>query len=317
MCVKPSPTRGYLCVMAAALMWASSGTAGKALFATGIVPIDLIQIRVTFSALIIFIIFTTLFRHLLKIRLKDIMYFVLLGSGIMALCQTSYFLAISKIQVAAAILLQYLAPSLIALYSICFWKEKITAFKLIALVLSLSGCYLVVGGYNLSLLDMNKTGIAWGLISAVAFASYSLLGERGMHRYQPWTILFYALTFASVTLNIANTPFHFLTIRFTPNQWTYILYIVIFGTILPFGLYLLGINNIRSTRASITATLEPISAAFLAYFLLGEIFEPLQILGGICVIAAVVLLQWQREHDEFSPGIIRSKKHLSRDISKE
>jgi drug/metabolite transporter (DMT)-like permease len=311
MCVEPSPTRGYLCVMAAALMWASSGTAGKALFATGIVPIDLIQIRVTLSALSIFFIFCALFRHLLKIRVKDLMYFILLGSGVMALCQTSYFFAISKIQVAVAILLQYLAPSLIALFSICFWKEKITAFKLIALVLSLAGCYLVVGGYNQSLLDMSKTGIAWGLVSAVAFALYSLLGEKGMHRYQPWTVLFYALTFASVTLNIAHSPFHFLTISFAPKQWAYILYIVVFGTILPFGLYLLGINNIRSTRASITATLEPISAAFMAYLLLGEALEPFQILGGICVITAVVLLQWQKEHDALSPETIRSQKQPS------
>lgn len=314
--MEPSPTKGYLYVMAAALMWASSGTAGKALFAGGMEPIDLIQMRVTLSAFSIFFIFGALFRHLFKIRLKDLMYFILLGSGVMALCQSSYFFAISKIQVAAAILLQYLAPSLIALFSICFWKEKISTFKLIALVLSLVGCYLVVGGYNLSLLHMNKTGIAWGLVSALAFALYSLLGERGMHRYQPWTVLFYALTFASVTLNIAHSPLHFLTIRFTPNQWTYILYIVVFGTILPFGLYLLGINNIRSTRASITATLEPISAAFMAYFLLGEILEPLQILGGISVITAVVLLQWQKEHDTLSPEIIRSQKILPKSTHK-
>ena len=304
-------TRGYLCVIAAALMWASSGTAGKALFLTGMVPFDLIQIRVTLSTLFLLLTLGFFSHHRLKIRLKDLGYFFVLGGIVMALCQSSYFLAISKIQVAAAILLQYMGPSLIALYSICFWKEKLSAFKLVALVLSLFGCYLVVGGYNLALLQMNTTGIMWGMVSAIGFAFYSLLGERGMHEYNPWTVHFYALAFASVTLNIIHTPFHYLRGSYSPAQWMYILHIVIIGTILPFGLYFVGVSNIRSTRASITATLEPISAALLAYIFVGEMMQPFQIFGGACVIVSIILLQWQREHDELSPEIIRRQKNMS------
>jgi len=310
-------TKGYVCVITAALMWASSATAGKAIFLTGMAPFELIQIRATFSAIFILIALGLFFRQLLKIRMRDLLYFLVLGGGVMALSQSSYFLAISKIQVAAAILLQYMAPSLIALYSICYWKEKLTAFKLVALVLSLFGCYLVVGGYNLSLLQMNTAGIMWGLVSAAAFACYSLLGEKGMHRYNPWTVHFYALLFASVTLNLMGSPFHYLSSSYSPRQWIYILYIVVFGTILPFGLYFVGINQIRSTRASITATLEPIFAAVLAYVFVSEMLQPLQILGGTCVIVSILLLQWQREHDELSPKIIREQRTMSRDNHRE
>ena len=298
--------------MTAALMWASSGTAGKALFLSGMAPFDLIRIRVTLSALFILISLSFFSRSLLKIRMKDLYYFLVLGGGVMALSLSSYFMAISKIQVAAAILLQYMAPSLIALYSICFWKEKLSTSKLLALVLSLSGCYLVVGGYNLALLQMNTAGILWGLASTVAFALYSLLGERGMHRYNPWTVHFYALLFAGVTLNFIQEPFHYLRVSYSLTQWMYSLYIVIFGTILPFGLYFVGISHIRSTRASITATLEPISAAVFAYVFVGEVLQPFQILGGACVIISIVLLQWQKEHDELSPEIIRRQKNLTK-----
>ncbi len=301
-------TRGYVSVITAALLWASSGTAGKALFISGMAPFDLIRIRVTLSALFIAITLALFSRPLLKIRPKDIGYLLVLCGGVMALCQSSYFLAISRIQVAAAILLQYLAPSLVALYSICFWKEKLTAFKLIALMLSLLGCYLIVGGYNLALLEMNRTGIMWGLISAVAFATYSLLGERGMHRYNPWTVHCYALLFAGVILNFIHTPVSYLSSSYSPIQWLGILYIVIFGTILPYGLYFVGISHIRSTRASITATLEPISAAVLAYVFVGEGLQPFQIIGGICVILSIAFLQWQRDHDTLSPEFIRNRK---------
>lgn len=310
-------TRGYLCVVTAALMWASSGTAGKELFISGMAPYDLIRIRVTLSAMFILMALGLFSRDLLKIRMKDLPYFIVLGSGLMALCQSSYFMAISRIQVAAAILLQYLAPSLVALYSACFWKEKLTPIKLIALVLSLTGCYLAVGGYNLALLKMNTSGIMWGLISAAAFASYSLLGEKGMQSYNPWTVHFYALLFASVSLNVILPPFQYPLYSYPATQWMHIIYIVIFGTILAYGLYFVGINHIRSTRASITATLEPISAAVFAYVFVGETMQPLQIVGGACVIVSIMLLQFRREHDELSPEIIRRQKDLTSHHSRE
>jgi drug/metabolite transporter (DMT)-like permease len=83
---------------------------------------------------------------------------------------------------------------------------------------------------------------------------------------------------------------------------------VVFGTLIPFGLYLVGVNYIRSTRTIITATLEPIAAAFLAYFLLGEALSGLQITGGLSVIAAIAMLQWEREHDTLSPELIRRQQ---------
>ena len=84
-------------------------------------------------------------------------------------------------------------------------------------------------------------------------------------------------------------------------------YVVVIGTIIPFGLYFIGVNYIRSTRTIITATLEPISAAVMAFFLLGEVLEAWQILGGIAVVAAIVLLQLQREQDDFTPEMIRKR----------
>jgi drug/metabolite transporter (DMT)-like permease len=90
-------------------------------------------------------------------------------------------------------------------------------------------------------------------------------------------------------------------------QWAWIFYIAVAGTILPFGLYLTGINFIRSTRASITATLEPISAGFIAFFALGEAMEPLQMLGGALVITAVAVLQLSQEQDEMAPALIRAR----------
>jgi drug/metabolite transporter (DMT)-like permease len=300
--------KGYLCVMTGAMMWASSGTAGKALFEGGVKALDLVQIRVTLASIILFLFLVVFSRDSLKIRPKDIGYFLLLGGVFMALVQGTYFYTISKIQVAAAILIQYLAPIFVAVYSMVFWNERSTLCKITALCMAFGGCYLVVGGYDLELLRMNRLGIMGGLASAVCFAGYSLLGERGMHRYKPWTVLFYALVFSIPTWHILHPPFQYVRLAFDLSQWLWMVYIAVVGTILPFGLFFVGVNYIRSTRASITATLEPISAGFFAFFVLGETMEILQIAGGAMVIGAIVLLQIQQEQDMLAPAMIRAER---------
>jgi len=300
-------TRGYLYVMAAAVLWASSGTAGKALFNRGMTPFELVQIRVTLSTIILAVIYGLFARDSLKIRWRDLGYFFIIGGITMAGVHVAYFYAISKIQVAAAILLEYLSPIFVAVFSICFWKEKLTWVKAFALILAVSGCYLVVGGYDLQLMVMNRMGILSGLAAAVFFAAYTLLGERGMHRYSPRTLLFYALAFSALTMHVIYPPFHYLRGDFTVTEWGWIVYIVVLGTILPFALYFMGINYIRSTRAMITSTLEPISAGFIAFLFLGETLESFQIAGGGLVISAIVSLQLQRERDTLAPALIRAR----------
>jgi drug/metabolite transporter (DMT)-like permease len=271
-----------------------------------------VQIRATLSALLLAVAFGLCSRNLFRIRPIDLGYFFVLGGIAMALVQVTYFYAISKIQVAAAIFIQYLAPIIVAFFAISFWKERLTAAKLLSLLLSLTGCYLVVGGYSFQLLHMNRLGILSGLASAFCFAAYTLMGERGMHRYSPWTVIFYALLFAACSLHILYRPFLYLVAGYTLKQWGWMLYISIVGTLMPFGLFFVGVNHIRSTRASITATLEPISAGFIAYLFLGESLEPLQIFGGALVVVAIVLLQLRREHDELAPSLIRQRIGQSR-----
>ncbi len=303
-----SSAKGYLCVVVAALMWASSGTAGKALFDAGMSPFDLAQIRVILASAIILLVFLFFSRDLLRIRPRDIPFFLFLGGVVMAVVTGSYLYTISKIQVAAAILIQYLAPIFVAIFAMLFWKERPTFLKITALFLAFGGCFLVVGGYNLKLLQMNLLGILGGLTSAITFAGYSLLGERAMHRYKPWTVLFYALAFSALTWHVVYPPFTYFRAGYSLAEWGWIFYISIVGTILPFGLFFAGINHIRSTRASITATLEPIFAGFLAFMLLGETLLLLQVVGGCMVILAIVVLQLQQEHDELAPALIRTQK---------
>ncbi len=298
-------TLGYLAVIAAGFLWASSGALSKALFLEGITPFELVQARVTIATVVMALCLKSFAKRSFLIRFKDLAYFMVLGGLALALVQASYLYTISKMPVAAAILIQYTSPILVAAYSICFWGERLTALKSIALFLSLFGCYLVVGAYNLELLKLNREGTVAGLLSAGLFAMYSLLGERGMRRYQPWTVVFYALIFATATWNIFQPPFHFLYAGYSWGQWAFLLYIGIFGTVIPFVCFFIGVDHIRSTRATITSTIEPIAAGVIAFIFLGESLEDLQLLGGGFVVLAIILLQVQTEKDQLAPETIR------------
>jgi len=285
---------GYVYVVLAAGLWALSGTAAKYLFQGGMSPFELVQLRTTISAAMLFVWLAVRKRSLLSIARKDYLYFPLLGIMLGAM-QFTYLYSISRIQVAAAVLLQYQAPVLIAAYALFFNRKRLSVVTLASLFGAVMGCYLMVGAYNLDLLHMNRTGIISGLASAVAFALYSVRSEYGMRTYAPWTVLFYALLFAAAIWNVLHPPFSAFRARYGASAWQWILFICLFGTVLPFGLYNEGIKRIRSTRASITATLEPIMAGVIAYMFLGEMMEPWQIMGAGLVIASILLLQVKQD----------------------
>jgi len=299
--------RGYTFVILAALLWGVSGSAAKFLFNSGVTPFQLVQLRLTIAVGTLFIWMLLRSPARLKVARQDILYFALFGTVGMGLCQFTYLFAISRIHVAAAILLQYLAPSFIALYAVVFARERLSWPTLVALLGATCGCYLVVGAYTLDLLTMNLAGIISGVLSAVTFAWYSIHGEYGMRRYNPWTVLFYALLFAGLVWNIFYPPLEAFRHDYGLLEWGWILYIGVCGTLLPFGLYLQGVNYIRATRASITATLEPITAGIVAYLFLNEIMGPLQIFGGILVIGSIILLQLKQEYDAKAPALMRQE----------
>jgi len=300
-------SRGYACVALAAVLWASNGAAAKFLFGEWVSPFQLVQLRLTITAATLLVWLLARQPSLLRISGRDVLYFIVLGTCGMAAVNITYMFAISRIQVAAAILLEYLSPIFIAAYFVLFAGEGLRLVTIAAMAGAIVGCFFAVGGYNLDMLSMNLTGILSGLGAAVAFAWWSIQGEYGMRRYDPWTVMFYASAVAALEWNFIHPPLEAFGHAYPIHVWGWILYVGIAGTLIPFGLYLEGINLIRATRASITSTLEPMVAGFLAYFFLGETLEGLQVLGGVMVIAAIILLQLQSEEDPRAPAFIRAE----------
>ena len=134
-----SDKTGYLFVAAAALLWAISGTASKFIFSSGISPIELVQFRSAGSAVLLVFVLGVQKSFLLKIAPKNIGYFALLGA-LLAVTQFTYLFAISKTLVAVAILLQYQAPLVVALYTLVVLREKLAITTVVAIDLFVTRC---------------------------------------------------------------------------------------------------------------------------------------------------------------------------------
>jgi drug/metabolite transporter (DMT)-like permease len=293
--MRKSEIQGYLYILIGATLWGVSSVVAKSLFIIGLPPAELVQIRLTLATLTLLLILLIVDRNRIIISLKDIPYFFVLGFVGVAGVQFTYYYTISKIHIGPAVLIQYLSPIWIALYAFIFQKEPLTKGKIVALLLAILGCYFTVGGYRMDLLRLNRIGIVSGLISSLFFSFYALYGEKGLKKYDPWTLILYGFGFGAVFYWILISPTKVITGGYSFKIWMAFLYIAIFSTLIPFGLYFKGIERVRATRASITATWEPVVAGITAYFVLGEVLFPLQVLGGIGVIAAIVLLQMAKE----------------------
>jgi drug/metabolite transporter (DMT)-like permease len=289
--------RGYGLAALAAACWAGGGLTAKWLFnGTGfrVGPAELSAARAILAAAMLFSYLLIARRSALKVRLRDLPFLAMFGVFGLAAVHYTYFATIELTNVPTAIVLEYLAPILVLGVSVAFLGERLTWALPAGVALSVTGCALVVGVIGGQGLRVTPTGIAWGLASAVFFAGYTVMGKYAAGRYSAWTLLTYGLGFASIFwLVFLGGPGPVVSLLSDPVRFTGVTIMAFASTVVPFGAFLKALNYVDATKASITATLEPVIAATAAY-LIPAVYEPLttlQLVGGLLVLAACVVSQ--------------------------
>lgn len=280
---------GFFAVIAAAFMWGVGGSVAKFLFNQAVSPFLLVKIRLTLSCLLLVAGIALYDRHLLVIKRKDIPYFAVLGMGGMALMQFSYFFTISITNVATAVFLQYLSPVLMAAYAVIWEKEKFTLRRAGAVLLAmLGGLFILLNAGGVA--GLNLLGIISGLGSAVFMAFSTIYGRRGVRNYHPLTAAAYSFGFGAL-LWWMLLPSLWQPGSITLEHWYMFWYVAIFSTVVPFLLYFIGMRFLPPTSVGIIACLEPVIAAVVAYGALDEKMGLFQMLGGVFVLLAVIIIQ--------------------------
>lgn len=299
------PVLGYAMVLAATALWGINGSIAKGALSSGLTSLRLTEVRSTGAALIL-VVALALTRPLsLRVTRNELPFLLLFGVVGLAFVQLFYFVAIHRLDIGVALLIQYVAPVLIALYARLVLKEHVRRRVWAALILSLGGLSLVVDIWSGVALD--GVGVVAALASAVTFSLYILLAEKAVTRRDPVSLLALGFTFAAIFWAIVQPWWSFPTellddrihmegalFSSTLPVWALLLGVVLVGTIVPFLLLVGSLRHIPATRAGVTAMFEPVAGALVAYALLGESLTGTQLVGGAIVLAGILLAQTAR-----------------------
>ena len=278
---------GYGAVVAAAVMWGVGGAVAKMLFNTAVSPFLLVKVRLAVAFLLLFVGLASVKRDYLRIARRDIGYFAVLGVAGMAMVQFTYFFTISKTNVATAVFLQYLSPIFMALYA--RFRENMTLGwqRVAAVTLAVLGGLLIMLSAGSSG-QLTWLGLSSGLASALFMTFETIYARRGVRDYHPLTVVTYAFGFGALFWWFLGPELDWSVLA---AQWVMFGYVAVFATVIPFLLYFVALRFITPTGVGITASLEPVIAALVAYGVLQEVLGVWQIAGSILVVSAVVLLQ--------------------------
>lgn len=280
-----------LFVLAAALLWSTIGTSYTLIlnWFPELDSISLVTIRAIGATVLLGIWLAWRRPAALKPPRAALPPFMILGGSAVTGFYVVYGLAVEWSSVAVATVLLYLAPAIVGIGGALFLNEPLTSRNIVSMLLAFAGCILVVGLIG-DADDVTTRGIVAGLLSAVTYASFTLIGKPLMGRHPVDMTLFFHLLFGSVGLLavalIVNGRVH--------ASWQAVIVITlfngIFSSLLPIASYTIGMRRMRAASASTIATLEPVLAIMLAWMLLGESLGPVQIAGAALVISAVLLL---------------------------
>jgi len=295
--------RGYFYIATATFLWGVAATLGRAAF-TGrllphgqslraIDPLILSQSRATFSLLVLLVVLLAVRGpRRLRLPMADMRRMFVLGILGVAASNYLYYLAIQRTNVATAIILQYTAPVWVLLYTVARGVQKPTLQRIAAVGLAVAGIALVIGVFGAGGFRLDTLGVIAALLAAFSFAFYNVGGHSILARYDRWTVLLYTLISASLFWMVVNPPWKIAAAHYANSQWLFLLGFSLISVLGPFSFYFAGLQHLEPTRAIVVSCLEPVFSIVIAAVVLGEVLRPLQTLGILLVLVAIVVVQW-------------------------
>ena len=279
-------TPGAFCVAIAGILWGIIGLFVRALGDAHLTSMDIVGARAIVAAGLLFVLLALFDRKSLHLRLRDVWCFLGTGIGSIVFFNYCYFTAVQMMSLTSAAVLLYTAPAFVMVLTRVFFGEAFTRRKLCSLVLTFFGCVLVTGVLG-SETPLSVAGILFGLGSGLGYGLYTIFGKFAMERgYSAQGITFYTFLVAAIAASAMNGMGAILAAAQTPAL-PYMLGLGALSTVLPFLLYTLGLRTLSGSRASILASIEPVTAAILGIAAYGETMQPMTLAGVILVLVGI------------------------------
>ena len=293
--------KGRIYTLIGAISWGLSGACGQYLMNdSGVSPIYLTALRMVIAGLVLTL-FACLkqpkqFREVVKSPkiMGRMLYFGIFG---LMLCQLMYLFAIHSSNAGTATVLQYTCPILIVIYVSLKEKTVPTIVEFVAIVFALVGTFVIATHGNPFNLSLSPSGLFWGIISAFAYALYTLLPGKLIRQWGSLIVTGLGLLSGGILFYFGTASWQY-TIQWQPYTFIAFIGIIGIGTIFAYSLYLEGVSLIGPVQGSLLASAEPISSVFFSIVLLGEVFQGIDIVGIVLILIAVYLITMKEQLQE-------------------
>ncbi len=296
---------GYVMVVTAALLWAVNGTVSKVMLVGGMPASDLAELRATGAFVCLLAIVLVTAPRTLRMTRRELPAVAVYGLVGFVFVQLLYFVAIKRLEVGIALLIEFTAPVFVALWARFVLKEPVRGRVWAALALSVGGLSLVAQVWQGGTLDGIGVLAAFG--AAVSLAVYFLLGEHNVGRRDPVSLTCLAFGFTALFWAVVRPWWRFpygllgrdvsllgnLADRQLP-MWVLAAWLIVLGTVVPFTLSVGALRHLRAAQVGLVGMVEPVAASVVAFWWLGEQLGIVQIVGGAVALVGVVLAETAR-----------------------
>jgi drug/metabolite transporter (DMT)-like permease len=301
---------GLLVALLSAVTFASSGPFAKALLTTGWTPGSAVFLRVAGAALLLLVPTVRALRgrwHLLRHEWRRVLAY---GLCAVAVPQLAYYFAVQHLPVGVALLLEYLGLVLVVVWQSLLTRRPPRAPTVVGIVLALVGLALVMNVFGD--VRINGIGVAWGLLAALGLASfYVMSGSEHETALPPLALAGSGLVVGGAGFALLGVTgllpmeFHTTAVQLGGISLPWWVAVIELGALGAATAYVAGIVAARmlgAKLASFVGLSEVLFAVLIAWVLLGELPRAVQLLGGVFILAGVVVVRTEESRPDPKGG---------------
>jgi drug/metabolite transporter (DMT)-like permease len=277
----------YIYVLLAGTGFGFLGIFGKLAFQNGLTVGELLFARFFLASLILWILVLIFKRSLIFIPQKQILMSIVLGLFGYAVFSTLYFRSLQGLSVSLAAMLLFTFPVFVNLGAYFIFKEKFTVKKILGLILTIVGIIFLLWG---PITVESMTSVFMALLAALTYSAYVLTSGHYQKSVHPLSSTLYVISSTTLALWIFHQPSISRIVSFNQSQILNITGLAVVCTIIPITLFLLGLQKLKSSQASVVVTVEPIVATLAGWFVLNEALTGMQIGGAFLILISFLFV---------------------------
>ena len=272
-------------MLVSATAFGTNAIFAKLAYRAGLSPTQTLAFRFVLAAVGMWGLALVLRQNPLRFERQSLLALLGLGAVVYTGQSLTYFTALQTLPASLCVLIVYIYPSLVVLAGRLFLRRPVSSWHTVALLGSFAGLVLLVGGAEL------RAG--WGLVFAIAapaiYTAYILLSESVMKRVPAVGASAVIMSGAGITFAVIALFQGQLRMPASGNGSMVVLALALIPTMIAISTFLAGLPRVGAARASLLSTWEPVVTVILAVIIFGDRFSLVQALGGVLILAAVVM----------------------------